>query len=325
VPSILLHIGGASGATVAVTVIVIFFLIFSLSFAFGSVPEGGRRLSGEWIAAWFRASLPRLIVAGAFSAALFFASSLPGGGGSQADEAICGRSVAPLSSQPVTDARIVSAILGLNAVAEAAAGEDADAVRVAFAGETHNLTHDIDASVRPRDPGLAAQICRRVLTIEQEVAAQAPDMTRVQEAAGGLADLLRQAQTPASTGAPSATAMPLLVSPCNFPLPRLTENPITEERLDDAIEGMRAAAAAAEAGDEETVRAILIGDAHTLTHDIDPPLRAADEQLAIDLCKAVTDVEVQASREFDAEVIRTQANADAGLLERAKVALGAGE
>src|SRR5712692_11496459 len=117
--AILLHFGGAGTYTVAFMISVTFLLIFIVSFTFGHLPTGSRRLSRKWLSDWLKASLPRLAAAGAFSAAFFIASSLSGGGGSAAT--ICDKGVAPLTAQPITLVRLQSAEEAMQHVSDAAA------------------------------------------------------------------------------------------------------------------------------------------------------------------------------------------------------------
>jgi len=44
-------------------------------------------------------------------------------------------------------------------------------------------------------------------------------------------------------------------------------------------------------GDRSTAENLFYGDVHAFTHNIEPDVREADEQIAIDLCEAVLDVE----------------------------------
>ena len=48
-----------------------------------------------------------------------------------------------------------------------------------------------------------------------------------------------------------------------------------------------------DAGDTAAGLALFNGETHALTHDIDAPLRTADEQLAIKLCGEVVAIETE--------------------------------
>jgi hypothetical protein len=168
-----LHFGGASTYTAAFMTGVVFLLIFVVSFALGPLPAGGRRFGRRWIEAWLKASMPRLVVAGVFSAGLFAASSLSGGGrsGSSAvNPAACETPLPAFTSNPVTGERLEAAVEAMRRVADAAAIADtALAQSLFFTGDTHAVTHDIDAPLRNADLALAKQICASVLVLEAEL------------------------------------------------------------------------------------------------------------------------------------------------------------
>jgi len=189
----MLHFGGVGTYTAAFLIAVMFLLIFVLSFAFGSVPAGGRKLSKEWVRAWFRASLPRLTVAAVFSGLLFLASSLSGGGGQNGSASdVCGKWVAPLTSDPVTAERLEAAIEGLREISETAAAGDPEALPLFFGGDTHNVTHDIDTPLRQADPDLARRLCLSMVALEEQFA-DPRDLAVISREAAAAADLLQQA------------------------------------------------------------------------------------------------------------------------------------
>lgn len=168
----LLHIGATTPAGVAITIAVIFLLIFAMSFAFGSVPEGRRRFSSEWVKGWLRASIPRLLIAGAFSG-LVLAGALAYGGNSTQAAIRCDRSVPPITGTAVTDARILAAIESLGQMTDAANSGDVDRLRTIWlTTDGHNLTHDIDGPLRPLDPTLARTLCTQVVALENEMVGQ---------------------------------------------------------------------------------------------------------------------------------------------------------
>jgi hypothetical protein len=192
--AVILHIGGASTAAVLVTVVAIFFLIFAMSFAVGAVPEGQRRFSGEWFSAWFRASLPRLIVAAAFSALLFIGSALSGSGSTTDPGASgpCAFSIGAVAVQPLTDERLVAAVAGFRETAEVARAGDVTGASVAFSGDAHNITHDIDEPLRDADPDLAVALCESVVEIERQFATAA-DTAVIADESETSAGLLEEA------------------------------------------------------------------------------------------------------------------------------------
>ncbi len=166
----ILHIGGASTAAALITVVAIFFLIFAMSFAVGAVPEGQRRFSSTWFSAWFRASLPRLIVAAAFSALLFVGSALSGSDSTTSAET-CDSPLAPLTGQSVSGLRLNAAISGLRDVAYAARDGDAPAAQSLFFNtDAHNVTHDVAGPLFSADRDLARSLCESVAEIKRQFA-----------------------------------------------------------------------------------------------------------------------------------------------------------
>lgn len=192
-----LHFGGASTASVVVAVVTIFFLMFAMSFAVGPMPQGQRRFSREWASAWFKASLPRIIVAGGFSAALFVASSFSGNNSGNVSglsaSVICQSPIGALSNTPLSKARIESAADNMALIADAATNGDLVQAQTLFFGETHNLTHDIDTPLRQVDEGLARALCDNVLTLEQEMPRGTPNMDLIATSSQGAAGQLGEA------------------------------------------------------------------------------------------------------------------------------------
>ena len=191
-----LHFGGAGTYTVAFMVSLIFVLIFALSFALGPLPEGGRRLSREWSLSWLKASLPRLTVAGAFSAAFFIASSFSGDGttgGNVADSGVCERPLAPFTTDAVTAERVQAAAAAMRQIQDAAgAGDEAEARVLFFEGDAHNLTHDIDPPLRSLDVELAKKLCQSMLVLEIKILFPG-ELAVVAQEAGTSAQLLDEA------------------------------------------------------------------------------------------------------------------------------------
>ncbi len=190
-PVVLLHFGGVGTYTAAFVIAVIFLLIFVLSFAFGPVPAGGKKLSREWLGAWLRASLPRLIIAAVFSGLLFLGSSLSGNSSTDGSD-ICGKWVAPLTSGPVTADRLEAAAEGLRRISQTAAAGDDAGLPVFFGSDTHNVTHDIDGPLRRADPDMARRLCLSIVALEGQFAGSR-DLSVISREAAAAADALDEA------------------------------------------------------------------------------------------------------------------------------------
>jgi hypothetical protein len=109
---------------------------------------------------------------------------------------------------------------------------------------------------------------------------------------------------------------------CARAIPPLTAGPVTKERLQTSIDSMREVRLAAEAGDATGARNAFSGDAHAITHDIDQPLRAADPQLAADLCESIVIIEIEFGGQPDLDAVAAAAEVSAGLLQESGRALG---
>ena len=314
----LLHVGGASTASVLVAVTVIFLLIFSMSFAFGPVPEGKRRYSGEWMSAWLKASAPRLAVAFVFSALLFTGSALFGGDNSNgtAGAVSCEQTLSPVTGNEVTTTRVLLAADGMQQIETAATEGDRDRVRTLFfTSDAHNLTHDLDPVLRPLDDSLGRQLCEQVIGLEEQMASDFDNPTVAQLAKDISATLLEAQQIfRGNTTTPGPGT-----GPCEQPLVSVTDEPLAEGRLNDAIAALRETADLARSGDNESASAKFYNqDAHNISHDIDGPLRQQNLELAIDLCLSILEIERNfGSISYDAEVVATEADRSADLLQQA--------
>jgi hypothetical protein len=316
---VFLHIGATTPAGVAVTVTVIFLLIFAMSFAFGSVPEGRRRFSREWTLAWLRASLPRMVIAGAF-AGIVLAGALAYGGNSTQAAINCDRGVPPITGTAVTDARILLAIDSLSQMTDAANQGQVDKLRTIWlTTDAHNLTHDIDGPLRKEDANLAKSLCEKVVALENQMVGQIVTSV-VANQAQVVGDALQQARPLLRENGSSPT--PVIVQTCDLPVGAVTTQPLTETRLTGAIAQLRQASTLAAAGDGDGAQAAFSGDAHNLTHDIDGPLRTGDHDLAVNLCKAVVDIEQHLGANYDASVMQDQASTAADMIEQGGRELG---
>ncbi len=316
----ILHIGGASTATALVTVVAIFFLIFAMSFAVGAVPEGQRRLSGKWFVAWFRTSLPRLIAAAAFSALLFVGSALSGSG-SATDARTCDSPLAPLTGRSVSGLRLNAAISGMRDIASAAREGDATGAQsLFFTTDAHNVTHDVAGPLFSADRNLARSLCESVVGLENEIAGELrPEVIAAH--AESAASTLQVARATLDLDA-AATPIPGVSGACAFPVGAIGVQPLTDDRVVDAVAAFRETAEFARTGDVTGASVAFSGDAHNITHDIDGPLRDADPALAVDLCESIVEIERQFATTSDMNVIAAESESSAGLLEEAARVLG---
>ena len=313
----LLHVA-STPAGAAVTVSIIFLLTFAMSFAFGPVPEGGRRFSSEWTRAWLKESIPRLIVAGGF-AGLVLAAALSYGNSTQA--AInCDKTVPPLTGASVDDPRILLAVNNLGQMVAAAEDDDAERARTIWlTSDAHNLSHDVDGPLRKVAPELAKSLCGKVIALENVMVGQIVTGQVVNDARL-VADALQEARPILRSNSSSAT--PAAFQPCGQPIGAVTTDPLTAQRLQSAIEQLRQVSSLAESGDKAHAEAFFAGEAHDITHDIDGPLRTDNQQLAIDLCLAVTEIEGHLGANYDAEIVASKSSESAELIEQGGRALG---
>jgi len=319
----LLHIGGASTASVVVTLAAIFLLMLIMSFAFWRGPQAHRRWSGPWLSAWLRASAPRIGVAALFCVGLFVASFLSGGTDDDAGgDNVCSRGLSPITGQPLDDARFAAAIDGL--VQLQAGADDGDFVRVPVLlfSDAHGVSHDIDATLRPLDSRLATDLCESIVILELELAGDLNLDTTVQEASTA-ARLMEEARTLIgdSEDTPSPSEDLVGAGVCADPIGRITDDPVTDQRIENAATKTRSIADAAVRGDPSVMDGLFSSDAHNLTHDIDGPLRVTNADLAIELCLNVLELEIQLAGQYDLDTIEKVAVASADLLERARSAL----
>jgi hypothetical protein len=317
---VLLHIGGASPASVGAVVALIFLLIFAMSFAFGSVPEGERKFTRPWANAWLKASAPRFAIAAAFAVAVFVGSALFGSPASTASG--CDNPLPPLTGATITDARLVTAIDSLNEMTSAANSGDQERVRTLFfTTDAHNLTHDIDRPLRQQDLASARTLCSHVIALENQIAGPL-ELPQIATQTRNIADDLQKARgilAAVLITTPVATAG---FDPCAQPLPAITTEPLTNQRIQSAIDQLHQASQLAQSGDKAGAQAAFVGAPHNLTHDIDAPLRGVDGDLAVRLCQSIVAIELHLGDKYDAQVMQTQASTSADLLARAASALG---
>jgi hypothetical protein len=105
---------------------------------------------------------------------------------------LCSTAIPALTSAGVTKERLDAAVGKMAEVRQSAHSGDAAAARAAFAGETHDITHDIDQPLRKVDTQLARDLCESVLSLEQQFAGT-PDLQVVSLEARMSATLLEEA------------------------------------------------------------------------------------------------------------------------------------
>jgi hypothetical protein len=185
--------------------------------------------------------------------------------------------------------------------------------------DAHNLTHDIDGPLRKEDANLAKSLCEKVVALENQMVGQIVTSV-VANQAQVVGDALQQARPLLRENGSSPT--PVIVQTCDLPVGAVTTQPLTETRLTGAIAQLRQASTLAAAGDGDGAQAAFSGDAHNLTHDIDGPLRTGDHDLAVNLCKAVVDIEQHLGANYDASVMQDQASTAADMIEQGGRELG---
>jgi hypothetical protein len=297
-----------------------------MSFAFWRGPQAHRRWSGPWLSAWLSASAPRIGVAALFCVGLFVASSLSGGTDDDASgDDVCSRGLSPITGQPLNDARLAAAIDGLVLLQAGADDGDFERVPVLLFSDAHGVSHDIDATLRPLDSRLATDLCESIVILELEIAGDL-NVDAVVREAGTAARLMEEART--LIGASENTTSPsddvsVADAACAEPIGRITDDPVTDQRIENAAAKMSSIAVAAVRGDPSVMDGLFSSDAHNVTHDIDGPLRITNTDLAIELCLNVLELEIQLAGQYDLDTIERVAVASADLLERARSALEA--
>jgi hypothetical protein len=319
----LLHVGGASTASVVVALAAIFLLMLIMSFAFWRGPQGLSRWSGKWLSAWASSSAPRIAVAGAFCAGLFVASSLSSGSNATPGTEVCDTGLPPLTAQPLTDQRIISSVEGLGLMQSAARDGDLDQVRVLIFSDTHSVSHDVDAPLRSLNQDLAIELCRSIVALEFEIAGDM-DLDVIVDEAGNAARLMEEARALILESSPFDN-LGVGAGACDDPIEPITDLPVTRQRLQDAADRLSLLAAAADRGDIAVMPELFFGDAHSVAHDVDGPLRDAAPDIAIDLCLDILELEIQLSGAYQLSAIEESARSAAALFLTSVEALELGE
>ena len=111
-------------------------------------------------------------------------------------------------------------------------------------------------------------------------------------------------------------------SPCDDPLVALGQSDISQLGFQTEDAGLARVVQAATAGNLEAAESAFFGDVHNFTHNVDAPLREADEELAKEICEEVTEIEEELAIGQRVSVIAGQATRIRELVQDAAEALG---
>ncbi len=111
-------------------------------------------------------------------------------------------------------------------------------------------------------------------------------------------------------------------SPCDDSLVALGESEISQMGFQAEDAGLARVVQAAQAGDLDGVQSAFFGDVHNFTHNVDPSLREVNEELAIEICERVVEIEDEFVRDQRLSVISGQATRLRELIQDAAEALG---
>ena len=111
-------------------------------------------------------------------------------------------------------------------------------------------------------------------------------------------------------------------SACDEPLVALGQSEISQAGFQAEDAGLARVAQAATAGNLEAAESAFFGDVHNFTHNVDPPIREVNEELAKELCEGVTEIEEELALDRRIAVIAGQATRLRELIQDAAEALG---
>ncbi len=111
-------------------------------------------------------------------------------------------------------------------------------------------------------------------------------------------------------------------SPCDDPLVALGQSEISQMGFQAEDAGLARVVQAATAGNLEAAESAFFGDVHNFTHNVDPPLREVNEELAKEICEKVTEIEEELAIGRRVSVIAGQAIRIRELVQDAAEALG---
>ena len=108
---------------------------------------------------------------------------------------------------------------------------------------------------------------------------------------------------------------------CLVTIPALNAEPLTDSAFKAADSDLATVVELASGGDVDRAQAAFVGP-HALTHNVDGPLRQADEALAIRLCNEVVIMEKELVSNREPSVVVEQARKIRETLSAAAAALG---
>ena len=123
------------------------------------------------------------VIGGGIVVAVIFIFGDSGGGGNNA----CDNALAPLGTSEISQAGFQAEDVGLTTVIQAATAANLSAAEDAFYGDVHNFTHNVDPPLRAVHEGMAKDLCKTVIHIEEELAIErrveiiAADAARIRE------------------------------------------------------------------------------------------------------------------------------------------------
>jgi hypothetical protein len=131
------------------------------------------------------------VIGGAVIVAIFLLLGSDGGGSNA-----CANPLPPLGESDISQLGFQAEDAGMARVIQAASVSNLEAANEAFYannGEIHNFSHNIDASLREVDEELATELCETVITLEEALFSEQPDLLLIASEATRARDLLRDA------------------------------------------------------------------------------------------------------------------------------------
>jgi hypothetical protein len=111
-------------------------------------------------------------------------------------------------------------------------------------------------------------------------------------------------------------------NPCSASLVPLGTSDISQLGFQTEDAGLAQVASAAAAGDLPAAETAFFGEVHNFTHNVDPPLREVDEEMARELCEKVIRIEEELAFNRRVDVVASLAADIREILQDAAEALG---